>query len=690
MAPEDPYTKTYSWGYFRLILLRAGEWDSPLRCDLTWRRLEDGPEYQALSYAWGSPHVTRPILVNEVEMKVTVNLETALRRLRRKHSDVVLWCINQKDFDERRDQVQRMRQIYSQAAAVVVFLGDGKTHSTSSRLGGTEPQEFIFHGGSRDEHHINQFLSHCRANSMNELPAEFGTFCLISFLGQHEHELADTALSRTEAWQASVEDLRMMLLSRWWNRMWVFQEILVSENVLVRYGGSVAPWSMFAAAAYNTQASQYHDNLSPDAEKVLHAFSKCIIDVEDSRNRWLTNGRITHNNAVYALLGLVRPGLDITADYYTNTSDLYTRVARNIIRLTNSLDVLIGDLGRKNRSDLPSWVPDWSAFTYSDEVQRTKVIVKSYNACEGLKFSCWSSTKDLWEFIRESLRKHMANMERSDLQEPINMLVDFATTAPLYERLVIPAIYAGEIQVCSDQFPGLADIKTLWGLCINWSSSSWDFAVTNEGGKKPILGTSDLRALVFDLKFVAGQFERLNDGDDILRLCQWFEARTSQNNPAFRDTLGFDHVLNFMSTRRRLFMTSDGRLGWGPEGLRHGDQIFVLPGGRAPYVLRRHNRLITWQMVGDCYLHGSMDGQRIWGLTSNDWGDRIIKEDRLAYLEIIRGWLEKRRLPCERLCLNGQQVYAHVDEGTYTFLDKVRRLEREPKTDGISRLICLL
>ena len=41
--------------------------------------LEEKPVYEALSYTWGDPEVTRPIWVNGVEMDVTLNLEVALR-----------------------------------------------------------------------------------------------------------------------------------------------------------------------------------------------------------------------------------------------------------------------------------------------------------------------------------------------------------------------------------------------------------------------------------------------------------------------------------------------------------------------------------------------------------------------------------------------------------------------------------
>jgi len=58
---------------------------------------------------------------------VTTSLETALRYLRCKDRPGVMWvdalCINQADLEERAEQVQRMKQIYESAKAVVGWLG---------------------------------------------------------------------------------------------------------------------------------------------------------------------------------------------------------------------------------------------------------------------------------------------------------------------------------------------------------------------------------------------------------------------------------------------------------------------------------------------------------------------------------------------------------------------------------------
>lgn len=40
-----------------------------------------------------------------------------------------------------------------------------------------------------------------------------------------------------------------------------------------------------------------------------------------------------------------------------------------------------------------------------------------------------------------------------------------------------------------------------------------------------------------------------------------------------------------------------------------GDEVWVLFGGRVPFVLRPNEAGSTFSMIGDCYLHGFMDGE---------------------------------------------------------------------------------
>lgn len=109
-----------------------------IRCTTGKISLNNSPGYHALSYTWGDPTVSVPIFVDDVEIQVTTNLEAALRHFRPKelptqYPELRWWidaiCINQSDPVERSHQVQLMRDIYSHASIVIVWLGEERDDS---------------------------------------------------------------------------------------------------------------------------------------------------------------------------------------------------------------------------------------------------------------------------------------------------------------------------------------------------------------------------------------------------------------------------------------------------------------------------------------------------------------------------------------------------------------------------------
>jgi len=112
----------------RLILVEPGDFEEPIRCQLQHVELDRKPDYEAVSYVWGSRSDQESISLNRLRFPVTTNLSIALRYLRRQHEPRTLWidalCINQADTSERSEQVARMGDIYRQATKVVLWVGE--------------------------------------------------------------------------------------------------------------------------------------------------------------------------------------------------------------------------------------------------------------------------------------------------------------------------------------------------------------------------------------------------------------------------------------------------------------------------------------------------------------------------------------------------------------------------------------
>lgn len=120
-----PLTLTRS---IRLIRLEAAaHLTDDLRCTLAEVALDSNPVYKALSYSWDAQIPSHPIECDGATLLITQNCMAALRRLR-SMDDLTLWidgiCIDQTSIAERSAQVALMRDIYKQAAEVIVWLGE--------------------------------------------------------------------------------------------------------------------------------------------------------------------------------------------------------------------------------------------------------------------------------------------------------------------------------------------------------------------------------------------------------------------------------------------------------------------------------------------------------------------------------------------------------------------------------------
>lgn len=113
--------------HIRLLCIEAGFNDAPICCRLLNTSLQASPPYEALSYTWGSLEQKSTITCGGFPIFVTGHLYDALRYLRKPDQERIMWidavCINQRDDKERTEQVGIMRQIYTKAWHVVIWLG---------------------------------------------------------------------------------------------------------------------------------------------------------------------------------------------------------------------------------------------------------------------------------------------------------------------------------------------------------------------------------------------------------------------------------------------------------------------------------------------------------------------------------------------------------------------------------------
>ncbi|KAK7995355.1 hypothetical protein PG990_014128 [Apiospora arundinis] len=188
----------------RLITLSpARQRESDIRIELSEYPFDSTVEYEALSYAWGGQKPTRDITCNGMLLRITENVEMALRRLRSsKGRQRILWIdalsINQQDEAEKSAQVSQMGLIYSQAKRVNIWLGRATTASTGK---------------------VFEFL---RLMTENKAP-----------------RVANARIPELR------EGFHQLCSAPYWTRLWTIQEVISNENCWV-YLGNGKPIAMIS------------------------------------------------------------------------------------------------------------------------------------------------------------------------------------------------------------------------------------------------------------------------------------------------------------------------------------------------------------------------------------------------------------------------------------------------------------
>ncbi|PVH78634.1 hypothetical protein DL98DRAFT_421844, partial [Cadophora sp. DSE1049] len=113
----------------RILILYGSDLSAPRsgQAELRIVALDRYPEYEALSYQWGTSSADQSIVIDGQHKAITPNLALALHSLRHEMRERVLWvdaiCINQRSTKEKSSQVQLMNRIYAEASEVLIWLG---------------------------------------------------------------------------------------------------------------------------------------------------------------------------------------------------------------------------------------------------------------------------------------------------------------------------------------------------------------------------------------------------------------------------------------------------------------------------------------------------------------------------------------------------------------------------------------
>ncbi|KAH8621503.1 hypothetical protein IG631_23823 [Alternaria alternata] len=361
----------------RLLIVHAGGVSEPIRCTLRIVSLLNKPSYDALSYTWGDSATTKPIEVDGFKIRVTTNLEQALRHLRDVKDDLTLWvdavCINQSDNSEKSQQVALMGQIYRQCAQVRIWLGCDSfkcgivqsslqtSNAADDSSGAVDPFEIIRH--LADDRHIHEWSC---------------------FHTQNDDGRDRVVYKADEKFDTIFEAFITVIESPWWSRMWTVQEAILPKKGLLTHD----TWSTSLQTITDCGMNYLHHwtgccqeaamRLPPKLMNPMVEFFGRLATLSDDRICHET-GDVTDNDLrrqhvaygfracrdprdkVYGLLGIV-DDTSITPDYTRSIDEVFLRATLHM--LCHERDTLSSLTGRSYgpaHGKWASWVREFDA-----------------------------------------------------------------------------------------------------------------------------------------------------------------------------------------------------------------------------------------------------------------------------------------------------------------------------------------
>ncbi|KAJ8108660.1 hypothetical protein OPT61_g8020 [Boeremia exigua] len=672
---------------------RANLGDDILHVTLSQVDLDDDPAFHTLSYTWGDPldrtgrHFSSiipdtSISCNGKEITITRNLDAALRTILSSQSveedgKQALWvdaiCINQSNLEERSAQISIMNRIYGNALMTIGWLGS--------------PDE-----SSDIVTPLSKKLSALKDGAFTDIAYNV-------LLGELQPVLAE---------------LNRFLGRAYFTRCWVFQEVILSQQICFMCGLTKFT---FEDLLYLAEAKQYLDQklIFPAMKRIGLSFDEGLTFSIESLYRQrqaIRDGdgdkyalsfmqllELTRQyccselkDKVYSVYGLLPQNTDTAMDMAPDYTKTITRVLGDAIRTCISedrtLDTLAWVTDPTDREPYyrPSWigelVPRGGAtgddlasilFTASatlssrasaqmkpieDDRVLTLIGVSCDTILEYAKPPTWDgstlSLDSIWAqamLLEKQEQQHtvispssgpllplttghktvMCTLLSDDHPEPdpsvfqirsrrdicystiqhLHKLCWFSghdDTAGAYETVacqVLDALRKARTTEVGQSFPGMEELKLLEGFTCDCNASLLCSETVSDE-----LATG--RYFSPACPYIEEIKSEINTSPDH----RWLNSDLDQQHRSSgQGTSAFSYHRYRL---HRLAKTQNGYLALIPRSSEYGDAVFLLEGGRVPFIMRKDfpepgeiDSEGRWNIIGPAYVHGAMQGE-VW------------------------------------------------------------------------------
>ncbi|CAN9214094.1 unnamed protein product [Alternaria alternata] len=532
------------------------------------------PDYEALSYVWGSPDDSVSVSVCEDDtahfkpleervmfsIKIRRNLADALRHLRLVDKHQTLWvdavCINQRNLAERSREVTRMGMIYRQARRVIAWLGTSTSGSGQALAALSNLAKLV-------EISDDGWIFPSTNNKSNWRPR------------------LDKPPLDDETW-VKLEDL---FFRPYFDRLWIVQELrLASQHSLIQCGDDTLTLSELRRATEALLDAKHVPvrlcMRMVSVSSFTRSHTKFIELLGQSRSRQCLDMR----DKIYSLLSLAPPQLAarIEPDYTISYQDVYKKFCLSYMHITARLDLL------------PLCGNQRSAETCAT-------------------FASW--ILDLSSAPRKTVRPGV-------MQAAANSRSQYTYVPP--HRLDVTGIRHARVVTRSASIP--PDIAQAAKLLETHQPIGWS-------GKLYPTDESVLDAWIRLLQVDTLQDRIPNDRQSPLLKdlkTRWSDAVTQDQTPREKSLISPRTIERLHGAS--LIELDNGYLGFGPSTARPGDCLVVLLGCYAPMILRPQENG-AYIVIGQCYVQGLMDGEALLGDLPTSWTVQQHRNDGAVVFE---------------------------------------------------------
>jgi hypothetical protein len=627
----------------RLLVPETREEGGLLSYRFTVKNLDQDTRYIALSYVWGDPCKSGSLRVEGERQGVTHNLLAALEKaekiLWRECSYIseplLLWadqlCIDQGNLEERGSQVSLMGDIYSCAERVYVSLSDSDDAVDAAHIVTT-----IFDRTKLDA---------TRYVATDDIP----------------YISKDELMSYSQLnWNA----FREMMLVPWFSRAWVVQETGLARHGIAMYGDYHFEWqSLMTVLGWlsypGSRLYQLHRLSGWTAHQIWVSF--------DPKTRNQTNHFPAYNfldllshaayrykatdarDYIFSLLSHPSSRLQslelqsplIQPDYTTSVGSVFIQFAIAWLERSSQAYLLAcvnhkqlpplnsgcsSDNGRA--LEIPSWCPRWDYLPLGGSRLDVETDPRWYNASALTEFRFRTLPGDqlevraiLYDAISETfaalkdlpvptgnIDPKFTTCSASEIETALKLgslcgsillfLESMATDGALNEQSIEEALFVFastvNVGVCEGKDASMHKARQL----ANFKASIFQAQQSYAFSEEPMLSLSK------PLGLLSSYWGRLE-----------FSSET--------ETAGFLQVAETCMVLRRLFLSSRGHIGLGPEIIMPGDVCCIISGANVPYIVRPF-RPSTYLLIGECYVQDIMHGEAV-GQPGHKWKDIVLE-----------------------------------------------------------------